>query len=161
MFDIGFYELALIGVLALVVLGPKRLPEAARAAGRWVGKVRGFVANVKQDIDREIEGGELTELRQLKEELNQARTLIEESSNSIHQQVNQLPDTIDKGTKGLSSPAPKDARAGALARKKKSSSIKNAAKKNRAKQKPVVRKKTKKKTAAKKAARKKSRKRKA
>ncbi|MFV1998282.1 MAG: Sec-independent protein translocase protein TatB [Acidiferrobacterales bacterium] len=160
MFDIGFYELALIGVLALVVLGPKRLPEAARAAGRWVGKVRSFVANVKQDIDREIEGGELTELRQLKEELNQARTLIEESSNSIYQQVDQLPDTVHQGTKGSSSPAPKDSRAGVLKRKKKSPTKKNTVKKKTAKGKPVARKKaTKKKTVARKKATKKSRKR--
>lgn len=144
MFDIGFYELALIGVLALLVLGPKRLPEAARTAGRWVGKLRAFVSNVKQDIDREIEGGELTELKRLKEELSQARTLIEESSNSIHQQVDQLADNVNRGTRGLSSPE--------SARKKK-----GLTKKKTAKKKPVG----KKKTANKKTAAKKARKRKA
>lgn len=152
MFDIGFYELALIGVLALLVLGPKRLPEAARTAGRWVGKLRAFVANVKQDIDREIEGGELTELRRLKDELSQARTLIEESSNSIHQQVDRLTDNVSQGAKGLSSPGSAAAPKGALAKKKKSPT----------KKKPAARKKkAKKKTAKKKAAKKKSRKRKA
>lgn len=153
MFDIGFYELALIGVLALLVLGPKRLPEAARTAGRWVGKLRAFVSNVKQDIDREIEGGELTELKRLKEELSQARTLIEESSNSIHQQVDQLAGNVNQGAKELSSPSPK----GASVKKKK-----NPARKKTAKKKLAVKKKTaKKKTAANKAAKKKSRKRKA
>jgi len=128
MFDIGFYELALIGILALVVLGPKRLPEAARTAGRWVGKLRVFVSSVKQDIDREIEGGELTELRRLKEELSQARTLIEESSNSIYQQVDKLADNVDLGVKKISSPAKNK-------KKKNPSRKKTAAKKKIAKKK--------------------------
>lgn len=156
MFDIGFYELALIGVLALLVLGPKRLPEAARTAGRWVGKLRAFIANVKQDIDREIEGGELTELRRLKDELSQARTLIEESSDSIYGKIGHLGDNIDQDVKGVSSPAPKGVRAGSLAGKKKS-----PVKKKTAKKQPVGKKKTAKKPAKKKAAKKKSRKRKA
>lgn len=92
MFDIGFWELALIGVLALIVLGPKRLPEAARTAGKWVGKLRAFIANVQQDIDRQIDSGEIEELRRLKDELNQARNLIEESSNSVYKGIGQLAD---------------------------------------------------------------------
>ena len=93
MFDIGFWELALIGVLALVVLGPKRLPEAARTAGRWVGKLRAFVANVQQDIDRQMGSGELEELRRLKEELNQTRQMIEQSSQSVYQGIESLSDS--------------------------------------------------------------------
>jgi Tat protein translocase TatB subunit len=50
MFDIGIWELALIGVLALVILGPHRLPEVARTAGKWVGRMRQFVASVKSDF---------------------------------------------------------------------------------------------------------------
>jgi sec-independent protein translocase protein TatB len=90
MFDIGFWELALIGVLALVVLGPKRLPEAARTAGRWVGRLRAFIANVQQDLDRQMGSGELEELRQLKEELNQTRQMIEQSSQSVYQGIENL-----------------------------------------------------------------------
>lgn len=90
MFDIGFWELALIGILALVVLGPKRLPEAARTAGQWVGKLRSFIANVKQDIDREIDSGELADLRRLRDELGQARNMIEETSNTIQQQASNI-----------------------------------------------------------------------
>lgn len=59
MFDIGFWEMALIGVVALVVIGPERLPGVARSAGKWVGKMRGFVGNVKADIDRELKADEL------------------------------------------------------------------------------------------------------
>ncbi len=141
MFDIGFYELALIGVLALLVLGPKRLPEAARTAGLWVGKLRAFISGVKQDIDREIESGELADLKRLREELSQARTLIEESSNSIYGQIGHLGDNIDREVKGVSSPAPKSTRAGALTGKKKSpAKKKTAGKKKAAKKKPVKKK---------------------
>lgn len=78
MFDIGFWELALIVILALVVLGPKRLPEAARTAGRWLGRMRHFVANVKQDLDTELQGGGLEELRRLKQELDETRATLQD-----------------------------------------------------------------------------------
>ena len=54
MFDIGFSELVVIGLIALIVLGPKRLPEVARTAGKWMGQLRRFIDNVKQDLDHEI-----------------------------------------------------------------------------------------------------------
>lgn len=83
MFDIGFSELVLIALLALIVLGPKRLPEVARTAGRWLGQLRRFMTDVKQDFDRELRTAELEELRKLKEELNNTRRLMEESSQQI------------------------------------------------------------------------------
>jgi sec-independent protein translocase protein TatB len=82
-FDIGFSELLLIGLLALLVLGPKRLPEVARTAGRWVARLRRFVEDVRQDFDRELRGEELKELRRLKEELDETRRIISESSSEI------------------------------------------------------------------------------
>ena len=66
MFDLGFWELAIIGVVALLVIGPNRLPEVARTAGLYVGKVRRFVASVQRDIDTEISKAE--ELNKLLEE---------------------------------------------------------------------------------------------
>jgi len=59
MFDIGFWELAVIGVVALLVVGPERLPGLARSTGMWVGRARRFVSGVKADIDREIAADEL------------------------------------------------------------------------------------------------------
>ncbi|HEN46836.1 MAG TPA: twin-arginine translocase subunit TatB [Mizugakiibacter sp.] len=59
MFDIGFWELALIMVVALMVIGPDRLPGLARTAGRWIGKAQAKVHSVKADIDRELAAGEL------------------------------------------------------------------------------------------------------
>jgi len=59
MFEIGIWELVLIMVIALIVIGPERLPEVARNVGRWVGKARGMVRSVKAEIDRELAAEEL------------------------------------------------------------------------------------------------------
>ncbi len=62
MFDIGFWELALIGVIALLVVGPERLPALARKVGLWVGRMRRYVAHVREDIESEIHADELRKL---------------------------------------------------------------------------------------------------
>lgn len=85
MFDIGFSELVAIGLIALIVLGPKRLPEVARTAGRWMGQLRRFIADVKSDLDREIHTEDLTELRKLKDELTQTRQLMQNTSGELIQ----------------------------------------------------------------------------
>jgi sec-independent protein translocase protein TatB len=59
MFDIGFWEIFVILIVALIVVGPERLPTLARKAGLWIGKIRGFVTSVKGDIDREFAAEEL------------------------------------------------------------------------------------------------------
>ncbi len=59
MFDVGFWEIIFISVIALLVIGPERLPRVARTLGLWVGKARGFYQSVKADIDRELEADEL------------------------------------------------------------------------------------------------------
>ena len=62
MFDVGFQELALIGVIALIVVGPERLPKMARTVGLWAGKIRYYVNQVKVDIEREVRAEELKEM---------------------------------------------------------------------------------------------------
>ncbi len=74
MFDIGFWELMLIGVVALLVVGPERLPQLARTAGLWIGKGQRFLSSVKADIDREMR---TTELKRILDQQNQ-RTGLEE-----------------------------------------------------------------------------------
>lgn len=54
MFDIGFWELTLIGVVAMIVVGPERLPGLARTAGLWLGKARRMLSEVKAEVDREL-----------------------------------------------------------------------------------------------------------
>ncbi|HNI22043.1 MAG TPA: Sec-independent protein translocase protein TatB, partial [Plasticicumulans sp.] len=55
MFEIGFWELVLIGVVALVVIGPERLPGVARTVGRWVGRARQIVSTVRSEVERELQ----------------------------------------------------------------------------------------------------------
>ncbi len=69
MFDIGFWEMSLIALIALVVLGPERLPSLARTAGHWIGRARRMVGEVKADIDREIRNSELKEMESLKKDI--------------------------------------------------------------------------------------------
>lgn len=64
MFDFGFSELMVIGAVALVVLGPEKLPVVARTAGEWIGKAQRLVAQVKSDIEREAELSELKKIQQ-------------------------------------------------------------------------------------------------
>jgi sec-independent protein translocase protein TatB len=78
MFDIGFWELVLVGVVALVVIGPERLPKAARMAGLWVGRARRTLSSVKEEIDREFKAQELQEILNKHARSNPLETLIEE-----------------------------------------------------------------------------------
>ena len=79
MFDIGFSELLVIGVVALIVIGPERLPRVARTIGHLMGRMQRYVADVKADIDREVE---LEELRKMRDSVQQAATNIESSVQS-------------------------------------------------------------------------------
>ena len=74
MFDFAFSELALIGVVALVVIGPERLPRVARTAGVVVGRLQRYAATVRADIEREVE---LSELRRVQTDLQQAARSLE------------------------------------------------------------------------------------
>lgn len=82
MFDVGFSELVVIGIVALVVIGPKRLPEVARAAGRLAGRLRRFVDDVKRDMDSELRRDELAELRKVKDQLVETRQIFEQTASS-------------------------------------------------------------------------------
>jgi len=76
MFDIGFSELLLIGLVALIVIGPERLPRVARTLGILAGRLQRYVADVKADINREVE---LDELRKMKDSVQQMASGIEDS----------------------------------------------------------------------------------
>lgn len=69
MFDVGFSELVVIGIVALVVIGPERLPKVARTAGILFGRMQRYVAQVKADIGREIE---MSDLKDAKREFESA-----------------------------------------------------------------------------------------
>ncbi|MFN3629008.1 MAG: Sec-independent protein translocase protein TatB [Casimicrobiaceae bacterium] len=84
MFDLSFSELALIAVVALVVLGPEKLPRLARTAGHLLGRARSYANQVKSDIDREMH---LDELRKLQQEAQDAARSFEASVNQFGQTV--------------------------------------------------------------------------
>jgi sec-independent protein translocase protein TatB len=79
MFDIGFSELLVIGVVALIVIGPERLPRVARTLGHLAGRLQRYVSDVKSDISREME---LEDLRKMRDSMQQAATSFESSVKS-------------------------------------------------------------------------------
>jgi len=77
MFDIGFWELALIGVILLLVVGPERLPKVARTAGLWVGRGRRMLSAMKEEINREIKAQELQEILDRQARRNPLETILD------------------------------------------------------------------------------------
>lgn len=87
MFDIGGWEILIIAVVGLIVIGPERLPDVARTVGRWVGRIRRFIVNVKADIDKEIQQEELKKaiendagLDEIKQIMNTERFTLEDEA---------------------------------------------------------------------------------
>jgi sec-independent protein translocase protein TatB len=111
MFDVSFSELMLIGVVALVVIGPERLPKVARTAGQWLGKLNRYVAQVKQDINRDIKLDELRKMQQDMKDTAQRYEILasqvgrqaEETAAHVEQAVLQETGQISKAMESLSS----------------------------------------------------------
>ena len=78
MFDIGFWELALIGLIALIVVGPERLPKLARMAGLWLGRGRRMLSSVKEEIDRELKAEELKQILNKQAQANPLESILDE-----------------------------------------------------------------------------------
>ena len=76
MFDIGFSELMVIGVVALLVIGPERLPKVARTLGHLLGRAQRYVNDVKSDINREIQ---IDELKKLQSQVTDSARSLEDS----------------------------------------------------------------------------------
>lgn len=100
MFDFGFSEMMIVGVVALIVLGPERLPLVARKTGEWIGKAQRFVAQVKSDIDRETE---LSELKRIQDEAknlaNDVKSSVEKEASSIESTVKSAADEANEAGK--------------------------------------------------------------
>ncbi len=91
MFDISLAEIAVIGVVALVIIGPKKLPEVARTVGYWLGKVRSMIANAKSDMNREFKTDDLRNLlTQQQGEMQELRKILDETRSSIEADVKDL-----------------------------------------------------------------------
>ncbi|MCG5525024.1 Sec-independent protein translocase protein TatB [Ectothiorhodospira haloalkaliphila] len=88
MFDFGFWELIIIALVALLVVGPERLPKLAREIGRWVGKIKRFVSSVRSDIEQELRTDELKAMLQDQEkEINRLKTMMEDTEQDLRREV--------------------------------------------------------------------------
>lgn len=109
MFDIGFSELLVIGIVALVVIGPERLPKVARTLGHLLGRAQRYVNDVKADINREIQ---LDELKKLQSQVAESARSLESSvrqeydsaRSAIGTPVAELDATARELAEGLSNP---------------------------------------------------------
>src|SRR5215510_12663759 len=102
MFDIGFSELLVIGVVALIVIGPERLPRVARTIGHLAGRLQRYVADVKADINREIE---LEELRKMRDSMQQAASNFQ---SSVQSEINKTETDLNKSVEAVVGDLPKN-----------------------------------------------------
>jgi sec-independent protein translocase protein TatB len=102
MFDVGFSELIVIAIVALVVIGPERLPKVARTAGHLLGRLQRYVNDVKADISREMQ---LDELKKLQSELQDSASNFEHNINNEIQAVQQIADQTAESVKDAVSPS--------------------------------------------------------
>ncbi|MDT8895037.1 Sec-independent protein translocase protein TatB [Halomonas sp. I1] len=87
MFDIGFLELLILGVVGLLVLGPERLPRAARTAGLWVGRIKRSVSDMQREINSQLEAEEL------RQKLDEQQKKLDEGVDRVKRDVEGLAET--------------------------------------------------------------------
>jgi sec-independent protein translocase protein TatB len=99
MFDIGFSELLVIGIVALIVIGPEKLPRVARTVGILAGRLQRYVSDVKADINREIE---LEDLKKMRDSMQQAASDFKGNFESeVHKTEAELNKTADELNQSL------------------------------------------------------------
>ena len=97
MFDVGFSELVVIGVVALVVIGPERLPKVARTVGVLVGRLQRYVSQVKADINREMEMADLGKVKQEFESAARSfQTEVESKAADVEREIRDAQAQIDR-----------------------------------------------------------------
>jgi len=97
MFDIGFSELVVVGVVALIVIGPERLPKVARTAGHLLGRIQRYAASVKADISREMQMDELRKAGQsFKDSIESAASGVEAQANVVDDYLKNEIAQVDK-----------------------------------------------------------------
>jgi sec-independent protein translocase protein TatB len=117
MFDIGFSELLVIGIVALVVIGPEKLPRLARTLGHLAGKLQRYVSDVKADINREIEIEDLKKMRDSMQqaasdfkgnfegEINKTEAELKKTADELSKAGDEISKALDAGQSGAP-PAP-------------------------------------------------------
>ncbi|MDR5892160.1 Sec-independent protein translocase protein TatB [Halomonas mongoliensis] len=100
MFDIGFLELMFIGVVGLLVLGPERLPKAARTAGLWIGKIKRSVSGMQREISAQLEAEEL------RQKLNEQQKKLDDSVRQVQRDVESIAEPDRPAEAPEKAPAP-------------------------------------------------------
>ena len=96
MFDFSFWELAIVLIVALLVVGPDKLPILAAKIGRWVGKGKRLMTSVRTDIENELKAAELKEmLEKQQSEISQLRNIINDAQSDTEKQIQEA---LDAGT---------------------------------------------------------------
>ena len=96
MFDIGFWEILIISVLALLVIGPERLPDVARKTGRFVGKMKRFVNSVRSDIEREFRTDELEKmLNQQNQQIQELKNILDDTASTAESQIRETEQLVN------------------------------------------------------------------
>lgn len=112
MIDFGFDKIALIGAVALIVIGPERLPRVARTVGHLLGKAQRYVADVKAEVNRSIE---LEELKKMKSTFEDAARNVEQTVSSVQSEMQQTSAEFDKSWSEAISSSPEAGAAETLA----------------------------------------------
>lgn len=102
MFDIGFPELMLVSIVALLVIGPERLPETIRSIMLWIGRIRRTFTNIKTELEQELGADEIrrqlhneTILKEINESKNQIQGALKEADQSIEEMKSSINDSVE------------------------------------------------------------------
>lgn len=107
MFDFGFSEMLLVAVIALIVVGPQRLPKVARTVGHLLGRMQRYVSDVKADVSREMQLEELKKLQeQVKDQARDLESSVRQQADSVESEFRQTTSEVRKGIEGESTDAP-------------------------------------------------------
>jgi len=114
MFDMGFTELMLIGIVALVVIGPERLPGVARTAGKYFGRLKRFMTTIKADVEQELRADELRAiLADQQKELDTLKDSISGAGKEFEKDIAAVSEAVDPPAQGVEETPADDATAAA------------------------------------------------
>jgi sec-independent protein translocase protein TatB len=98
MFEVGFSEICMVGLVALLVIGPEKLPKFARMAGFWVAKSKRMLASVKQEISEEFQAEELRQSLKNQSGINEFQQLLDNTSKDIYEIKDSVRQKLEAGS---------------------------------------------------------------
>ena len=96
MFEVGFSEICMVALVALLVIGPEKLPKVARMAGFWITKTKRAIATVKQEINEEFQAEELRQALRNNTGVDDLQKLLEDTSSTLNKFQNSISSTSQK-----------------------------------------------------------------